>query len=156
NDGKRNDPERRGRRRMTQRWFPAAAAALLFGLAGCYSTRPVAMAPPIAPPAAAAPGSGGVFDWRQVPQGQQVPITRAVFDQGGYQIYAASGEAIAVPFENQNLYAMKFGRSNSGTTYFVNQGDAPILYLRNGDSLENASAQGARWYPIPVLYQFTP
>jgi hypothetical protein len=115
------------------------------------------MAPPVAPPApvAAAPGSGGVFDWHDVPQGQQVPINRAVFDQGGYQLYAASGETIAVPFQNQNLYAMKFGRANSGATYFVNEGDAPVLYLRNGDSLENASAQGARWYPIPPDYRYT-
>src|SRR5581483_9789127 len=112
---------------MRQRWLHAAgAAALVFGLAGCYSTRPVAMAPPVqsAPPPMAAqmgspqgmaPNDAGVFDWHQVPQGQQVPVNRAVFDQGGYQIFAASGETIVVPFANQNLYAMKFGRSGTGT-----------------------------------------
>src|SRR5262245_21015932 len=96
----------------------AVTAALLIGLTGCASQRPVAMAPPVAPMPAngAAPGAGGVFNWQDVPRGQQVPISRAVFDQGGYQLYAASGETIVVPFVSQNLYAMKFGRSNSGTT----------------------------------------
>src|SRR5262249_54776882 len=80
---------------------------------------------------------------------------RAVFDQGGYQIYAVSGETIVVPFANNNLYVMKFGRSNNGQTYFVNEGDAPVLYLRNGDTLENAAAAGARWYPISPSYTYT-
>ena len=49
-----------------------------------------------------------------------------------------------VPFENQNLYVMKFGRSNSGATYFVNQGDAPVLYLRNGEAHSTSATLGPR------------
>lgn len=124
-------------------------AALL--LAGCSRPAPVAMAPPVAPPAPApvAEGSAGVFDWKDVPKGQKVPVRRAVFDQGGYQIYAASGETIVVPFANQNMYVLKFGRSSGGGMEFVNEGDAPVLYVPNGGFLENAAAQGARWYPFP-------
>jgi hypothetical protein len=128
------------------------------GLAGCTQPRPVVMAPPVAPPqpAMAAPVSNGeVYNWRDVPAGQQVPITRAVFDQGGYQLYAASGETIAVPFENQNMYVMKFGRT-SGQMYFINENNTtPTLYVREGAFLENAAAQGAKWYPFPQNYAYT-
>ena len=130
------------------------------GLAGCSQPRPVTMAPPVAPPAppamtAGAPNSNEVYNWRDVPAGQQVPITRAVFDQGGYQLYAASGETIVVPFENQNMYVMKFGRT-SGDMYFVNDGNtAPTLYIREGQGLQNAAAQGALWYPFPQNYAYT-
>lgn len=135
----------------------AAAALAIASLIGCSHPQPVTMAPPIGGQPGGQPvaSSAGVYDWHDVPQGQQVPVQRAVFDQGGYQIYAASGETIVVPFANQNLYVMKFGRSNNGSTYFVNDGNAPILFLRNGDSLENASAQGARWYPISPDYNYT-
>jgi hypothetical protein len=130
----------------------------LVGLVGCTQPRPVTMAPPVAPPApvAAAPASNGeVYNWRDVPAGQQVPVTRAVFDQGGYQLYAASGETIVVPFENQNMYVMKFGRT-SGDMYFVNEGNtAPTLYVREGQGLQNAAAQGALWYPFPQNYAYT-
>jgi hypothetical protein len=96
-----------------------------------------------------------VYNWRDVPAGQQVPITRAVFDQGGYQLYAASGETIAVPFENQNMYVMKFGRT-SGQMYFINENNTtPTLYVREGAFLENAAAQGAKWYPFPQNYAYT-
>src|SRR5207253_1727808 len=30
----------------------------------------------------------------------------------------------------------------------------PTLYLANGAFLENAAAQGARWYPIPADFQY--
>lgn len=131
--------------------------------AGCQSQQPVTMAPPMnnmappvnnmntmAPPMNQGQQSAGVYQWQEVPRGQQVPIIRATFDQGGYQIFAQTGETIVVPF-NQNLYAMKFGRT-SGQSYFVNNGDAPILYLAPGSYLENAAAQNARWYPIPDNY----
>ena len=132
---------------------------------GCSRQQPVAMAPPtqpqqtMAPPmqgggASASAQNGSVYNWTDVPQGQQVPINRAVFDQGGYQLFAQSGETIVVPFQNQNLYAMKFGRSNGGM-YFVNDGQAPTLFVPNGGGLENASAQGARWYPFPQNYAYT-
>ena len=57
-----------------------------------------------------------------MPQNQQVTLTRAVFDQGGYQLYDTVGETIVVPFTNQNLYVMKFGQSTNGHMYFVNDG----------------------------------
>jgi hypothetical protein len=135
----------------------------LVGLSGCgggnqYSQQPISAAPPagVSAPVAAPVGgvpSQGVYNWQDVPRGQQVPINRAVFDQAGYQIYAASGETIAVPFANQNLYVMQFGRSQTGQSYFVNEGSVPVLYLRPGDFLENAAAQGARWYPLPDGFQ---
>ncbi len=137
----------------TMRFATMGLSAL--GLAGCVAQKPVVMAPPVAPPAPAVAASNGqVYNWRDVPTGQEVPITRAVFDQGGYQLYAASGETIAVPFENQNLYAMKFGKT-SGAMYFVNDGSSPTLFVREGMSLENATAQGARWYPFPANYAYT-
>src|SRR5438034_1084223 len=87
--------------------------------AGLSRATPGGMQPAGAP-------SMGVYQWQDVPQGQQVPVNRATFDQGGYKVYAASGETIVVPFANQNLYAMKFGRSYTGQAYFVNEGDAPV------------------------------
>ena len=98
--------------------------------------------------------SAGVYQWQDVPQGQQVQVTRATFDQGGYQIFAATGETIVVPFVNQNLYALKFGKT-PGQTYFINDGQAPVLYLAPGSYLENAAAQNARWYPIPNDYAYS-
>ncbi len=97
---------------------------------------------------------GSVYQWQDVPVNQDVPITRATFDQGGYQIFAQSGETIVVPFANNNMYVMKFGRS-SGQAYFRNEDGVPTLYLRPGDGLENAAAQGARWYPIPQDYAYS-
>ena len=101
------------------------------------------MAPPIAPmpqsppqsqgyggqqaPPQQPPAGGSAYPWTEVPAGQQVPITRAVFDQGGYQLFAGSGETIIVPFVNQNMYVMKFGRSSTGGMYFVNDGAVPTL-----------------------------
>ncbi len=144
--------------RISAALFPAA----ILLLSGC-AQRTVVAAPPMnnaqLAPAVQVQGQSGsaaqVYAWQDVPQGQEVPITRATFDQGGYQIFAASGETIVVPFVNQNLYAMKFGRSTRGESYFVNQGDAPTLYLANGGFLENAAAQNARWYPIPESYGYT-
>ena len=100
-----------------------------------------------------APG-GSVYQWQDVPANQQVPIIRATFDQGGYQIFAQSGETIVVPFANNNMYVMKFGRS-TGQNYFVNENGVPVLYLRPGQGLENAAAQGALWYPIPQNYAYS-
>ena len=128
------------------------------GLAGCgphYNAAPppAPMAPPVQTQQAGMPGNNGqnVYDWQTVPAEQRVPVQRAVFDQGGYQIYTQEG-TIVVPFANQNLYVMKFGRSPDGQTYFVNENNAPVLYLANGFGLENASAQGAFWYPLPQSY----
>jgi hypothetical protein len=115
-----------------------------------------ALAPPVSSstvtPDSDAPSSpisaGTVFNWHEVPTNQEVPINRAVFDQGGYQLYDTVGETIIVPFTNNNLYVMKFGVSTNGTTYFVNIGDAPVLYLPQDGYLENATVAGAKWYPF--------
>jgi hypothetical protein len=143
---------------------------------GCGTSRPVTMAPPVAPQQPAiiqqAPGGMGqagnmgggianngadnsVYNWRDVPAGQQVPVQTAKFDQGGYQIYAQSGETIVVPFENQNMYVMKFGRSMSGGMYFINDGTAPTLYVPTGVGLENMAASGARWYPFSDSFAYS-
>ena len=139
------------------------AAALGLLLAGAaLADDPLSMAPPVdgAYSQGSYSGDGGsangsadaaqdsVFQWTEVPQGQQVPIRRAVFDQGGYQLYDEKGETIVVPFVDHNLYAMKFAPSDNGSFYFVNDGDAPILYVPRSGYLENASVPGARWYPF--------
>jgi len=142
-------------------------------LIGCSHQQPVVMAPPVnqnsgyagaqpmmgngnmAPPVATNNAQGGsVYQWQDVPANQQVPIIRATFDQGGYQIFAQSGETIVVPFANNNMYVMKFGRSN-GSNYFINENGVPVLYLQPGQGLENAAAQGALWYPIPQNYAYS-
>lgn len=147
--------------------LPMTAVTLsIIPLVGCSTQQPQTMAPPVnnqpmmsAPagmPAQGAPQSGtnNVWSWQDVPQNQNIPITRAVFDQGGYQLYATSGETITVPFANQNMYVMKFGKT-SGQMYFVNEAGAPTLYVPNGGYLENAAAQGAHWYPFPNNFAYT-
>lgn len=95
----------------------------------------------------------GVYSWQDPPKGMEVPVQKVLFDKSGYQIVCESGAVITVPFTNQNLNTMKFGRAEGGQTYFVNEGDAPVLYLRNGDGLANAVVQDAVWYPLPTDYQ---
>src|SRR5579871_1978741 len=148
---------------------PVAIVVGALYVMGCSSSPPTPMAPPInngmAPPMSSnmappmnggmgAPQAAGVYQWQDVPLNQQVPIVRATFDQGGYQIFVSTGEVIVVPFVNQNLYVMKFGRTN-GQPYFVNEGAAPVLYLSPGGYLENAAAQNTRWYPIPSDYAYS-
>jgi hypothetical protein len=120
-----------------------------------YCDDPVTMAPPIVADStqtttSATPNASAntVFNWSEVPQNQNVPINRAVFDQGGYQLYDNAGETLVVPFANNNLYVMKFAVSGDGTTYFVNTGSYPVLYLPKDGYLENASVAGAKWYPF--------
>lgn len=150
---------------MNKRYLGAAALAALT-LAGCgQNEAPITMAPPTTPVTISqgAGGGGGqmtyspdqVFPWNQTPANQQIPIVRATFDQGGYQLFDNTGDTIVIPFQNQNMYVMKFGRSNTGAMYFVNDGQVPTLYVPNGGALENASAQGARWYPFPQNYAYT-
>lgn len=149
---------------MSKKLFSlGAVAALGLGLAGCgHDEAPVAMAPPTTPVTISQPANSQityspdqVFPWNQVPANQQINILRAVFDQGGYQLFDDRGDTIVVPFQNQNMYVMKFGRSNTGSMYFINDGQVPTLYVPNGGSLENASAQGARWYPFPQNFAYT-
>jgi hypothetical protein len=154
-----------------------AATVTIAGLtlAGCGCNRPApptTMTPPMsqpqqpvtqAPPVGMPQGGGGmpqggvpgnaaaesVYQWQDVPVNERVPVRRAVFDQGGYQIFAQSGETIVVPFANQNLNVMKFGQSDNGGMYFINEnGKAPILYIPRGGYLENTAAANAKWYPF--------
>jgi len=146
-------------------------------LVGCgHSNQPVMMAPPTTPVTISQqPGDygqnagynqngggapnmtgtqNGAYNWTEVPVNQQVQITRAVFDQGGYQLSSPQG-TIVVPFANKNLYVMKFGRSNSGGMYFVNSGQFPTLFIPPGGYLDNAAQPGAHWYPFPQNYAYT-
>jgi len=136
--------------------FRILTVAALPLLAGCsHNDQPVMMAPPTTPVTISqAAGQGQVYNWTDVPVGQQVPIQRAVFDQGGYQLYSEQG-TIVVPFVNQNLYVMKFGQSASGSMYFVNNGQVPTLYIPAGGFLDNAAQPGAHWYPFPQNYAYT-
>jgi len=139
-----------------QQLMLATISLLALGaLTGCRREVPVAMAPPVSAPPPAAASNGEVYQWQDVPKGQEIVITRAVFDQGGYQLYASTGETIVVPFANQNMYVMKFGKSENGGMYFVSDGSTPTLYVPNGAGLENAAAQGAKWYPFPQNYAYT-
>ncbi len=152
---------------MTRFLLLSAAAALL--LVGCsHQNPPVVMAPPTTPVtisqpmgqdpnsqyAAAGSGQNGAYNWTEVPVNQQVPITRAVFDQGGYQLYSPRG-TIVVPFANQNMYVMKFGQSRTGGMYFVNSGAFPTLYVPPGAGLQNAAQPNSNWYPFPQNYAYT-
>jgi hypothetical protein len=135
-----------------------AVASLSMMTAGCRKDPPVTMAPPVqAPPPQqqASEGSAGVFNWKDVPVNQEIPISRGTFDQGGYQLYATSGETIVVPFENQNMYVMKFGKTSDGRMYFKNDGTTPTLFVPNGGFLENATAQGAKWYPFSQNFAYS-
>jgi hypothetical protein len=134
----------------------AAGTLLIGGLA--YADDAVTMAPPVQADnsqatTADAPDNASqdsVFDWQDVPTNQDVTITRAVFDQSGYQLYDSVGETIVVPFTDDNLYVMKFGMSDDGSTYFINDGTEPVLYVPQGAYLENATVPGAKWFPFPA------
>jgi hypothetical protein len=139
-----------------------ALAAMLALTVAARADDPVAMATggqsavdQPAPGGAADDTQDSVFNWSEVPANQQVPITRAVFDETGYQLYDTAGETIEVPFAGDNLYVMKFAVSQTGEMYFVRDGDTPILYVPDGGYLENATVQGARWYPFTPDFQPT-
>ena len=124
-----------------------------------YGDSPVSLAPPIQADSSAgssdpaAVDQDSVFNWSQVPSNQQVDIQRATFDKGGYVLYDTSGDTIVIPFVNNNLYVMKFARSDNGDMYFVNDGTSPILYVPVGGYLENATVPGAHWCPITDDFQ---
>ena len=133
-----------------------AALGLLLAVTAAQADDSYSMSPPVdsaySQDASAVSGAqDSVFNWSEVPQNQQVPITRGVFDKGGYQLYDTQGETIIVPFTNQNLYVMKFGQSDDGSMYFVNENGVPVLYVPQDGYLENASASGARWYPFSKI-----
>lgn len=134
----------------------AATLALLSISAAAYCQDLQNLAPPIqsdqatsaAPADSTAGNQDNVFNWNEVPLHQDVPITRATFDKSGYQLYDTKGEIILVPFKDDNLKVMKFGVSDNGAMYFRKDNCAPVLYVPEGGYLENASVQGARWYPF--------
>ncbi len=99
-------------------------------------------------PVESSSAASSVFNWKDTPANQQIPITRAVFDHGGYQLYDSVGETILVPFTHDNLYVMKFAVTQTGSMYFVNTGSAPVLYVPENGFLENATVPGAKWYPF--------
>ena len=147
------NPENWRRRLVTASGI--AAAGVAFALPA-MADQPVSMAPPVdggyqdvlTQSTADNEGADSVFLWSEVPSGQEVRITRAVFDRGGYQLYDDVGETIVVPFSNDNLYVMKFAVSNNGHMYFVDDNGTPVLYVPRNGYLENASVNGARWYPF--------
>ena len=116
---------------------------------------PVSMAPPVdngyQVTESNVDGDGGsdtTFLWSEVPTGQEVTISRAVFDRGGYQLYDTVGETIVVPFSGNDLYVMKFAQTSADHSYFVNDNGTPTLFVTQGAYLENATVNGARWYPF--------
>ena len=97
--------------------------------------------------------SDEAYHWRDIPERDRIPIARAAFDREGYRLIDDRGQSIVVPFESNNLYVMRFGRT-SGGMYFVNDDGVPTLYVSPNDFLENRLASGARWYPFPRNYDY--
>jgi hypothetical protein len=146
--------------------FPIVGLAALLALSAGPSRadEPVSMSPPLQQAAvdndyiysedgnrdvaAPATDTADVFNWTEVPSHHRIPINKATFDRSGYQLYDTVGETILVPFTNDNLYIMKFGVSDDGETYFVNDVNAPVLFVPRNGYLENATDSGARWYPF--------
>jgi hypothetical protein len=136
--------------------WAVTAIALLFVASSIHAT-PLAQVARTTSVERYADDSDSVFNWREVPAYQEVPLTRATFDEGGYQLYDTVGETVVVPFTNHDLYVMKFARSHNGTMYFVNTGTTPVLYVPQGGYLENATDPSARWYPFsPRFHPATP
>ena len=132
----------------------AAAAAALFGCARNQQRTPLT-------PADARNGANGdyrpgqgVYSWQDIPPGQQITISRASFDVGGYQLYSATGATIVVPFVAHNLGVLKFGRSTNAQTYLMRDSGDPVLYLAPGASLDNTSIVGSKWEPIPSEFEY--
>jgi hypothetical protein len=96
-----------------------------------------------------------VYNWNEVPQNQDVPITSAVFDRGGYQLHDTAGETIVVPYKPNSLCALKFARSNTGSMYLVNEGCSPVLYVPPHGDLKDADVPNARWSPFSQGYDPT-
>lgn len=108
----------------------------------------VDLAPPVASAPAPSSSSDMIFNWKEIPVDTKVPLTKATFDQGGYQLYDEVGETIVVPFDNNNLYVMKFAQTTEPNFYFTNQDGVPVLYVPAGGYLENAAVPGATWFPF--------
>jgi hypothetical protein len=123
--------------------FGAAAAVLLLGSFVIARGDTPATVP------AASVSDDAIFNWKELPVNTKVPLVRAAFDQGGYQLYDKVGEVIVVPFENNNLYVMKFARAEGASeSYFINVDGVPTVYLTAGAYFENSAVPGAKWYPF--------
>jgi hypothetical protein len=148
------------RDRHNRRTHVALAVALVASLIMSVrpaTCRPMCVAALITIPERVAGDADSVFNWTEVPADQEVTITRATFDEGGYQLYDTVGETVVVPFTNHDLYVMKFARSDNGSMYFVNTGSAPVLYVPDGGYLVNATNPTARWFPFsPRFHPATP
>lgn len=87
---------------------------------------------------------------QDVPRGEEIPVSGVRFDQGGYMVDEKSGDTIDVPFTDHNLNVIRFARSTNGTSYYVNEGEAPVLYIPVGFFLESSVNGLARWQPLPA------
>ena len=129
------------------------AALMLLGVTSrVVADPPVSLSPPVQSEAAPVTGDAvpdSTFQWTEVPQNQKVPLTRAVFDQNGYQLFDTAGETVLVPFTNNNLYVMKFAPSDDGTLYLINQGDTPVLYVPVGRVFGERDCCGRTVVSIP-------
>ncbi len=123
---------------------------------GVASTPSVAPREPVQqPPAAAAnpaPRRKAAVSWNAVTPGTPVPLSRANFDNGGYQLFDTAGGSIRVPFANNDVHVMKFAVSPDNTTFFVNDGTAPVLHIPRDICLYNTAVPGARWYPFSARF----
>jgi len=131
----------------------------------------IASAPP-APAAATAPDDQGasgqvetgqtgqtaepdVRAWQSMTQGEKVPLEHGLIDQNGYRFVSTTGTTIVVPFTGNNLSVVQFGRAEGDTSYFVNAGASPVVYLSQEAYLENPAVDDARWYPLPGAFPIT-
>lgn len=97
--------------------------------------------------------TAGVTRWNDIPASRRVLLTQASMDTGGYRLYDTSGATINVPFANQDLHVMKFAVSPDDTTFFVNDGYAPVLYLPVNGCVINDNVPGGRWYPFSARFR---
>lgn len=104
-------------------------------------------------PAPIASTSEATARWNDFPVSRRVPLTRAAFDTKGYHLYNSSGVTINVPFANQDIHVMKFAVSPDNTTFFVNDGAAPVLYIPLNECLVNTGVTGMRWYPFSAQFR---
>lgn len=95
----------------------------------------------------------GTAQWSDFPVNRRISLTRAGFDQSGYHLTNTAGVTINVPFANQNLHVMKFAVSTDNTTFFVNDGTAPVLYIPVNSCLYNSNVSGIRWYPFSTQFR---
>jgi hypothetical protein len=116
-----------------------------------YDDEPTSLAPPLR--SSYLDRYDDSVSWRELRENREIRITRACFDQDGYQLFDSRGQSISVPFEGNNLYVLRFGRTN-GSMYFTIENGAPTLYLSGSGYLENLAASGARWYPLPQRYDY--